>query len=84
MAAADLLCKFDGLFGRLAGLHCRQAQAMAHAQRRQRQDRHQAGLRHKEDVNGLGIIAVMIMQPVQQNRAENGRAKPQRGLLQRA
>jgi hypothetical protein len=35
MAAADLLCKFTGLFGGLADLHHRQAQAMADAQRRQ-------------------------------------------------
>jgi hypothetical protein len=42
MAAADLLCKFTGLFGGLADLHHRQAQAMADTQRRQRQHHHHA------------------------------------------
>ena len=57
---------------------------MTDAQRCQRQDDHQAGFHRQEKVNRLGVIPVMMLQPVQQNRPENGRAKPQRGLLQGA
>ena len=57
---------------------------MAHTQRGQRQHHHHGRFHHQEDIDRLGVISVMILQPVQQNRAENGRAKPQRSLLQRA
>ena len=64
MAAADILCKFTGLFGGLADLYHWQAQAMADAQRRQGKHHHHRRFHHQEDVHRLGVIPVMVLQRV--------------------
>ena len=75
MAAADLLCKFTNLFGGLTGLHHRQAAAVAQPQGGECQHDHHDGFNNQEDVNRLGVIPVMVVQGVEQNRAKQGRAE---------
>ncbi|VTP64820.1 Uncharacterised protein [Leclercia adecarboxylata] len=77
MAAADLLCKFAGLFYRLTGLHYRQTEAVAQPQGGECQHDHHDGFDNQEDVNRLGVIPVMVVQGVEQNRAKQGRGRGQ-------